>query len=143
MKKLSNADYELTTKLACCLDTMLTIKEDPRFNKQHVETMEQEILKLLDTVLHGLDRDIIEGVMTYVKNNEVLLRPRITVSQRNEFTLVDNKALEELLSNSVLECSLCDINSEKEAKKCRKRKLLIRSGLLGKDSGSNYGCEFK
>ena len=94
--------------------------------------------KAIDRICDGIDRDQYEGIIRFTNNSELMVYPKSSPINKNEYWKVERRELEELLQDSVSDCLLC-MNDSKEIKKCRKRKLLLKCGIIPGGTGE---CPF-
>lgn len=108
----------------------------------YVEKMKESALAALDAVMDGLDEEQIRGILRYGRSSEMLLVPKHSPLCKKEQYIVGEDDLEVLLRDPLSSCNFCPLTAE-EAKRCEKRKALLRIGCIDEDEMGAGGCPYR
>lgn len=94
--------------------------------------------KVIDHICEQVEQNQMEGIMRFANESELMVYPKSSPINQKEYFKVERKDLEELLQDSISDCLLC-MNDSNDIKKCRKRKLLLKCGIIPNGKGE---CPF-
>jgi hypothetical protein len=134
MAYLSSADRETVLILAGVISAIdLIISTNSVRSRDSVEDLKaitDHAATALARYLEGVEMSTLEAIQRNVKATTIYLGINKHNTDEIEDLVVKRSDLESLLSDVITECSMCDL-SGKPAKKCKRRKLLMKIGLLG------------
>lgn len=97
-----------------------------------LERIHEDAQKALDAVMDGLDAEQAYGILRYGKQCEFTLIPKTSPLCQRGFFIVEPEDVKVIMQDVLSACNFCELKG-KEAKKCRMRKMLLRTGIIELD----------
>lgn len=110
----------------------------------YLERVREDAQRALDAVMDGLDEDQAYGILRYGKRCEFALVPKASPLCEKGFFIVDTEDVKVMMQDALSACNFCELKG-KEAKKCRMRRMLLRTGIveLSEDDRVYGACPYQ
>lgn len=125
---------DVITTLAACEGFAETLSKTTyrgsKKAKRNIVAMGNQAHKALDIICDGLNKDQIGGIKRFAEMHYITLVPKYSPAADKTHYSITAEELALLMGDAVSECQWCE-KEGKEARRCKKRKALLRIGALG------------
>lgn len=124
--------YKLGALSAFCAEIAETCAEEERARLRELVELADEVLALW---MRNLTPEEREGLLRYIRHNRLVMVPE-GVDRKRQYIL-ERGEIEALMADLDFGCAIC-VNDDRQAKRCRRRKVLMRMGIDG--AGTRLGA---
>lgn len=108
--------------------------------KAHLQIMMDEDAKAMDCIMEGIDQNQTQALLRYADSCQLMVLPETNPQTQREYYIVPDTALRVFLGQAAGDCLFCELQG-KECNKCKIRKALMDSFVLGKKDAGD--CPYK
>lgn len=139
---LNKDEKELMISVMACRSVLeVAVSRGKPFSKsrKRLKTALTHISKAVDELAEELDADALRGMYNIADNSYMSFSPKSSGATSKELTVALKSDLDILTRESLSDCGFC-MKEGREAKKCEKRKALLRCGI---DVRTDGDCPYR